>query len=509
MTSPTLAMLAALLPIFHDAVGVTAGDRGDVPAAIRHFQQAIALDPGFAQARFHLGLALERTGRTRDAIAEYHRALRLNPDLLEARYGLSSACATAGDLDGAVTLLRQVVAALPQLAEARYNLGLNLWNRYKKTAGPRQRSDLDGALDELAEAARLAPDRADIHAALGQLLADTQRLQAAVASLRKAVELSAGSPEYLFDLGLALRLAGDLDDAESQFRAVLKQQPSHASARRALGLVLRQKDDLPAAATELRAAASQTPGDAQAHSLLGSVLLKLEDRSAAIDALRVAVALDPGLTDARVMLAQALARTGRKEEAAKEQLAVERINAESAAVGRAMILLETAAERMRNGDRAAALAQLREAVEASPGFPEAHYRLGLALWQSPDDVAESEAEFQRVVDLDPDHARGVYQLGLVRARRGDAAGAMVALRRATELAPGLIDAQRELAARAWAREEWQDVLDALNAVVAWEPGDARAHYALARALAQQGKAHDAAREFAIAQRLDPALRDPR
>jgi tetratricopeptide (TPR) repeat protein len=215
------------------------------------------------------------------------------------------------------------------------------------------------------------------------------------------------------------------------------------------------------------------------------------------------------LTEARVTLAQALMRAGRKDEAQKEQAEVQRINSASSGTGRAMILLETAAASMRKGERRAAIEQLHEAAAASPSFPEVHYQLALALEQSPEDVAESEAEFHRVVELDANHAPAHYRIGILRARRGDTAGAIASLRRATELAPSLVDAHRELAARAWNQQDWPTVLASLKAVVAWEPGDAMAHYALARALDQRGARDEAARELAIAQRLNPALREPR
>ena len=494
----------------HDARGVAAGDAGRLDEALREFESAVRLDPGYGPAHFHRALALERSGRNRESLVAYQRALRAQPDLFEARYGLSSVCAKLGNLDGAIALLRQIVAALPDLAEARYNLGLNLWNRYKKSTGLRRTEELDAALQELQAAVRLAPAVPNFHAALGQLLVDRQQLQPALESLRKAVDLSPANPAdpmYSYDLGLALRLAGDLEGAEAQFRAALKKMPAHGFARRALGLVLRQKGDLEGAASELGAAVEILPVDAQAHHLLGSVLLKL-NREGALDALARAVELDPYSTEARVTFAQALARAGRNEEAERQQSEVRTINVENAGVSRAMILLESAAGLMSRGNRNGALEQLWEAVAASSSFAEAHHQLAVALLPPAGKAADSEAHFLRTVQLDADHAKAHHQLGVLRARRGDLPGALASLRRATELAPGLIDAQRELAAQAWKAQDWTTVLAALTAVIAWEPGDAMAHLALARALGEQGQHEEAARELAIAQRLNPSLRVP-
>lgn len=493
----------------HDELGIAAGDAGRLDEAIAAFRHALRVDPAYAPAHFHLGLALERSGRPRDALAPYQEALRLQPDLFEARFGLSSVCAQLGDLDGAIALLRQVVAAMPDAAEPRYNLGLHLWNRYKRSTGLRRSEDLDAAVEEIAVAARLAPMRPDTHAALGQLLADRQQLDAAAASLRKAVALSPDNAGFAYDLGLVLRSLGDLDSAESLFRDVLRRSPRHGHARRALGLVLRQKGDLTGAAVELQAAVALMPDDAQAQHLLGSVLLKT-NREAALAALYRAAELDPDSTETRVMLAQALARAGRTEEASRAQADVEAINAENAALSRAMMLVETAAASAKRGDVAGAITQLQEAaVEVSPTFAEAHHQLALALLSDPGRAASAEAHFLRVVQLDPEHAAAHHRLGVLRARRGDLQGALASLRRATELRPGLIDAHRELAALAWKADDWTTVLASLGAVVAWEPGDARAHYAISRALRHLGRTLDAERELTIARRLDPSIRDPR
>jgi tetratricopeptide (TPR) repeat protein len=175
-----------------------------------------------------------------------------------------------------------------------------------------------------------------------------------------------------------------------------------------------------------------------------------------------------------------------------------------AGISRAMISIENAAHAMRKDDRTTALTYLWEAVSASPGFPEAHYQLALALM--PTNARASEAQFVRVVELDPRHPPAHYQLGVLRARRNDVAGAMASLRRAIELAPGFIEAHRELATQAWKQEDWTTVFASLRAIVAWDPADADAHYALSRALTQQGDHAAAARELAIAQRLKPSPR---
>jgi tetratricopeptide (TPR) repeat protein len=494
--------------VSHDSMGVILGEWGQPDAAAAEFREAIRLDARLPEARLHLGLALERTGNTRDARAEYREALRLNPELLEARYGLSSVCASIGDRDGAIAMLRFVVKGLPQLADARYNLGLNLWNRYKHSAGLKHHEDLDEAVDQLKAAAQLQPREAALHFALGQLLAERQDLAPAVEQLQAALGLATGNPEYAYGLGLVLRLQADFDAAEAQFRAAIRTKPDHALARRALGLILRQKGDFDAAATELRRSIADARDDAQTHHILGTVLLKLNRPAEALDELREATRLDPSLVEARVILAQTLAKTGQREDARREQEAIQRVNAENADVGRTLMLLQTGSERAKKGDVEGAIAELREAVALSPSFPEAHYQLGVALQQSDADASEIETAFRRVLQLNPDHALARLQLGRVLAGRGDTGGAMAELREATALAPGLVEGYRALARLALEARNPNAAIRALQDVVIWKPDDADAHYDLAITLKAAGDLDEAARELAIAQRLKPARRIP-
>lgn len=75
------------------------------------------------------------------------------------------------------------------------------------------------------------------------------------------------------------------------------------------------------------------------------------------------------------------------------------------------------------------------AVRQNPDAPDLHNDLGVLLVQKgfPKDA---EREFERAVNLDRRYYPGWYNLGLVRAARGDELGARRALRRTVDLKPG-------------------------------------------------------------------------
>ena len=73
-----------------------------------------------------------------------------------------------------------------------------------------------------------------------------------------------------------------------------------------------------------------------------------------------------------------LARSGKREEALQEQAEIHRLNERNANIGRALILLETAATKLARDQRREAIADLREATTLAPDFAEAQYQLGVA-----------------------------------------------------------------------------------------------------------------------------------
>ena len=246
--------------------------------------------------------------------------MRLQPNLVEARHGLGSVLGQLGDFDGAVRQFTAVTQAAPDVAEAHYNLGLSLWSRYKNATGPRQSSDIEAATTALRTAARLAPADAKVHAALGQLLVDTDDLPGAVESFRRAQALV---PEQQRD---RVRPGpGAAEDRRSRRRrgavaACARGSAAPPGTSRALGLVLRQNGDLEGAAAAFALAVETSPDDAQAQQLLGTTLVKLSRVDEGLRALDRAIELDPRLTEARVARAQVLARNGQAELARRDQV---------------------------------------------------------------------------------------------------------------------------------------------------------------------------------------------
>jgi len=219
-------------------------------------------------------------------------------------------------------------------------------------------------------------------------------------------------------------------------------------------------------------------------------------------------AANPNLGEAHATLAQALQRSGQREETKKELAELQRINDAKDHQGQAMILVETAEGHIKKGELGTAVAELQEAITLSPDFTEAHYQLGLALRQFPDASDKAETAFQRVLQLNPNHAAAYLQLGQLSQSRGDLAQASSQFEKAIQLAPGLVEAHLRWGQLANDTRDWTTAVREFWAALAWNSENADAHYGLALALKASGHPEEAAHELQLAQKLKPALAAP-
>jgi len=74
--------------LVQSTLGNTLFDRGLVAQSLPHYQEAVRILPGNAEAQLGLGNALELLGRPEEALAAYRKAVRISPRHLTARYNI-------------------------------------------------------------------------------------------------------------------------------------------------------------------------------------------------------------------------------------------------------------------------------------------------------------------------------------------------------------------------------------------------------------------------------------
>ncbi|MCA9753304.1 MAG: tetratricopeptide repeat protein, partial [Gemmatimonadetes bacterium] len=108
---------------------------GEDGEAEREYREALALTPGYPEARYHLGALLLRQGRVGEAFPELDAAVRAMPSSFRARRSLAEAWETAGRPDQAIPLRREIVALTGGALEDRFQLAtaLGLAGRYEES----------------------------------------------------------------------------------------------------------------------------------------------------------------------------------------------------------------------------------------------------------------------------------------------------------------------------------------------------------------------------------------
>lgn len=113
-------------PIVRFNLGTLLAEAGNLPDAIRHFEEATRLDPDSYRAHYNLALALEGSSQPQDAIEHYLAAVRLRVDDAASHYNLARLLEDTGKTRQAIDHYRQAIAAQPDFSSAHTNLAILL-----------------------------------------------------------------------------------------------------------------------------------------------------------------------------------------------------------------------------------------------------------------------------------------------------------------------------------------------------------------------------------------------
>ena len=155
-----------------------------------------------------------------------------------------------------------------------------------------QAGRLDAAIDSYRRAIELRPDFFEALANMGNLLQRTRRRAEAIAAYRRALALRPQEVNVLAALGTCELNEGRPEAAIAPLEEALRLRPDFATALNALGVARGKTGDVPRAIELLRRAAELRPDFVLAWSNLGEHLQIAGDDRAAIAAFDRALALD-------------------------------------------------------------------------------------------------------------------------------------------------------------------------------------------------------------------------
>lgn len=428
--------------------------------AYADLRQAVSLRSSDAEYQANLGYALWKLGRASEAIEAERGALKLDDKNYTAHYQLGRFLLRVGDpkqLPEAALHFRRALELDPRQYDVRFEL----------IAVYRLLKDAPRAMSQLLLIQDARPSDPRVPYIRGLLATDREDFNAAVNDFREALQRDRTLVGAWQDLGLAYVKLSRWPEAVEAFGELAKQRADSVEAAYLHALALFNAQQSEAAEKEVRRTLRLDPGAADAYTLLGMILASRGNANGeAAEALTQGVALDASNFDAVFNL-------GRVQYAEK--------------------------------DYGGAAKSFREAVRIRPGFPEAHFFLGTTL-ESAGDSPAAFLEYQELVKLDPDSVYGQVGSGALLLKQGKKNEAIQALEQAIAIEPSNFEANWLLGRALVLSERYTEAVKVLQKAVAIDANRADAHYQLGQALRRLARDEEAAREFAIVDKLNKEFR---
>ena len=291
---------------------------------------------------------------------------------------------------------------------------------------------------------------------LGNALAAVGRGDETVASYRRGLALDPGVPELNARLAAALARQGDLDGAAVNYETALRLRPDQTEWLRALGDIEVALGRHEAAADLYRHVMTFDPDDAEAQLGLGLVLLSLERPLEAIEPLIELAVSHPGNPSVHRVLCRA---------------------------------------RLEAQQWDAAAASIAVALELGPDDAETHWMIG-RLAEARRDFGMAEAAFRRALDLDPNLASALFDLGTLLYRELDQpAEAIMLFGRLLAVAPDHVGVFCACGNAFRVQRRFEQALLSYRHYLKLLPDSALAHLRVGQALVDLGRTEEAVVHF--------------
>jgi predicted TPR repeat methyltransferase len=158
-------------------------------------------------------------------------------------------------------------------------------------------------VDSIRRAIALAPEYADAHNNLGNVLKETNQLELAMHAYRRVVAIEPRHADAWNNLGVLLRGQGHYDEADRCYAQALAMNPTLASAWQNRGNLLARTNRVDEAAAAYSRMLALRPGNTTAYDALGKTLYRARKVEQAIGVYRQWLEADPESSVARHMLA--------------------------------------------------------------------------------------------------------------------------------------------------------------------------------------------------------------
>ena len=422
--------------------------------------QAISINPNYADAVLLLAEVNLRSGHSEAVIEPMTRLLKRNPELRPAALLLAAAYGSLDRFDDAAVVIGEQARLAPLDPQAQMALGLTL-RQAKRNGEARQAFE---------KAAELAPDSLWPVDQLVEVDLREKHFDAARQTIQRQFQKTPDAAAAHFFEAKILAAEEKWDLAEVELQKTLQLDPNFAGAYDLLVQTYLATNKLPQALSELQSQLAKNPNDASALMILALLYERTSDFAKARDAYERLLSINPNLVTALNNLACLYA------------------------------------DRLRDLDKAYDLA--RKARELQGNDPAIADTFGWILSKR-SDYQQALPILQESAAKLPDSPEVQFHLGMTAYMMGQTDLARVALQKAASAAkdfPGKEESKRRLALLANGMNASAELsISQLEAMTKEQPNDVISQMRLAEAYEKQRAWDKAAAAFEQALKLNPKL----
>ena len=226
-----LSKLKPLVSLFNKAVSLhnlqgasnAALERYD--AAIESYEQAIKINPNYADAHLNKGSALQEKGEFDLAIKSFYESLSINPKAEIAYFNIGNALHKKGELGAAVDSYQKALMINSDYTEAYFNKGNVL----------REQGKFTQAVEAYEQTLKIKTNHAQAYNNMGLALYECLEFETAIGSYKQALKIKPDYAEAYNNMGISLNLQGDESAAVKSYNQAIKIKPDYAEAHHNLG----------------------------------------------------------------------------------------------------------------------------------------------------------------------------------------------------------------------------------------------------------------------------------
>ena len=158
------------------------------------------------------------------------------------------------------------------------------------------------------------------------------------------------------------------------------------------------------------------------------------------------------------------------------------------------------------GSPAEALREFERALEIRPDFADAHYNLGIALYNR-GEVDQAIAHYRKALEIEPDSVNAHTNLGNILAGRGELDKAVAQYQKALEVRPDFADAHLDLGNVLAEQGRVDESVAQFERALEINPDSAEAHYNIGNAISGRGRLDGAIAHYQRAIAIKPDYAD--